>query len=315
MIKISAMSDEDFSGNSKRTFLCECLSSVFVAGDTVRLEFIWPGPAPRGGQFFLIKPRRTTVFLGRPLSVAEWKPKVQTVPFGNTERRVSIDRRLISHRYMNPSRRLITNLREVTDRRQNAGIVLSFFVIRRGPGSRELTDIRPGEEALLIGPLGNFWAEMDNFSSSSKRKHTGPIALVGGGVGIAPLLAYAPELGNRVFDFYAGYRTGSFGLKNINPRSLIVSTEDGSQGLKGRITDFFTPSGYSVVFACGPEPMLKTIGDACIASEIPCFISLERHMACGVGACLGCTVKTTKGNRRCCADGPIFNAEEVCFND
>jgi len=246
-----------------KAFICECVNTVFVAADTISLEFIWPGPAPRGGQFFLIKPRRTGVFLARPISAAGWKPGV-----------------------------------------------LRFLVARRGRGSRELVDIRPGEEAELIGPLGNFWARFD----VSK----GPVALIAGGIGIAPLMAYAMELGeipqNPVtFDFYAGFRTGSFGLENIKARALIVATEDGSQGLKGRIPDFFTPSGYSAVYACGPEPMLKAVGDVCIAGEIPCFISVERHMACGVGACLGCTVKTTGGNRRCCSEGPIFSAEEVCF--
>jgi NAD(P)H-flavin reductase len=129
-------------------------------------------------------------------------------------------------------------------------------------------------------------------------------------------LAYAAELDERSFDFYAGFRTGSFALENIRPRSLVVATEDGSRGEKGRITDFFTPTSYSAVFACGPEPMLKAVAGVCIAGGgVPCFISMEKHMACGVGACLGCTVKTTRGNRRCCADGPIFNAREICFDE
>jgi NAD(P)H-flavin reductase len=98
-------------------------------------------------------------------------------------------------------------------------------------------------------------------------------------------------------------------------RALILSTEDGSQGVKGRILDFFNPSGYSGVFACGPEPMLKAVRRACIAYGVQCYISLERKMACGVGACLGCTVRTTLGNRRCCVDGPIFYAGEVIFED
>jgi len=251
------MGNGESAGSNKRTFLCECLKSVFVAGDTVRLEFIWPGPAPRGGQFFLIKPQRTSVFLGRPISVADWKQRVPPVQYEEKERRVHVDRRLISNRHMNPGARRAINSRVFTDRRQTPGIVLGFYVIRRGSGSRDIVDIRPGEEAVLIGPLGNYWAQTDILSGNSR----GPIALVGGGVGIAPLLASIPELENRAFDLYAGFRTGSFGLKNIKPRSLIISTEDGSLGLKGRITDFFTPSGYGMVFACGPEPMLKVVGD------------------------------------------------------
>jgi len=323
----------NFSQENRRAFLCECLSSVFVAGDTVKLDFIWPGPVPRGGQFFLIKPRRSEVFLGRPISVAGWKSRVPYVRNKDTERRTIMDRRLYSSRYSEAVPQQIIDIRQNTDRRQNTGTILSFFVVRRGLGSRELTDLRPGEDAELIGPLGNYWAKVDNQFSSQKAKNAGTVALVGGGVGIAPLLAYAKELENRPYDFYAGFRTGSYGVENIKPRSLIIATEDGSQGPKGYITDFFTPSGYSMVFACGPEPMLRVVGDACIASEIPCFISLERNMACGVGACLGCTVRTTgerhpagqekhragevrssSGNRLCCTDGPIFNAEEVCFD-
>ena len=267
---------------------CECTGSAFVAGDVAALDFLWPGPAPRGGQFFLVKPRRTGVFLGRPLSAASWKPRDASNPL--------------------------------------SGGVVSFLVLRRGRGSRELMDMRPGEEAEILGPLGNTWDEMEGRKVNEEKptvepsekkpggKAEGPFALVSGGVGIAPLLLFASELEARPFDFYAGFRTGSFGLDKIKPRSLTIATEDGSLGLKGRIPDFFTPSGYSAVFACGPEPMLKIVGDACIASEVPCFISLERHMACGVGACLGCTVKTTGGNRLCCKDGPIFRVEEVCFD-
>jgi NAD(P)H-flavin reductase len=298
------------SQTAKDCFLCECVKSVFVAGNVVSLEFIWPGPGPRGGQFFLIKPKRTGVFLGRPVSVAGWKPRKTNVSAvdkysgrrlrANTiDRRINADRRIYTGKYIGVDRR------SNDDRRLGTGGTLRFLVARRGRGSRELADIRPGEEAELIGPLGNFW--------SQAVIPKGPIALVAGGIGIAPLLAYAAELGKRTFDFYAGFRTVTYGLEHINPRSLIVATEDDSQELKGQILDYFTPSGYSGVFACGPEPMLRIIAEACMASEIPCFISMEKHMACGVGACLGCTVKTVNGNRRCCADGPIFNGEEVLF--
>ena len=269
------MNDEGFDGAAKISCFCECINVSFAAADVVSLEFSWPGPAPRAGQFFLIKPRRTGVFLGRPISVAGWRPPEPEFP----------------------------------------GRILRFLVALRGRGSRELALLKPGGHAELIGPLGNFWARAYNSPDGSGDVSPDPVAFVAGGIGIAPLLAYIPELGERPFDFYAGFRTGSFGLENIKPRSLVVATEDGSQGKKGRIPDFFSPSGYSAVFACGPEPMLKAVADVCMAGGVPCFISTEKHMACGVGACLGCTVKTVNGNRRCCADGPIFNARELCFDD
>jgi len=282
------------------------------------MEFIWPGPAPRSGQFFLIKPRRTGVFLSRPISVAGWKPR-NNIASGetnthsadkNSSRRVKIERR------KNPKGRIEIDRRLDIDRRFSSGGILRFLVLRQGQGSRELVDLRPGEEAEITGPLGNSWKDASalvNFSEGTHDKAKSSIALVGGGVGIAPLIAYALESGNKSYDFYAGFRTGSFGLEKISPKFLIIATEDGSHGLKGKILDFFAPTGYNMVFACGPEPMLKIIADSCIASDVPCFISLERHMACGVGACMGCTVKTIHGNKRCCSEGPIFNGEEVVF--
>ena len=258
------MRDDGINITAKMSCTCQCINVSHITADTVSLEFIWPGPAPRGGQFFLVKPRWTGVFLGRPISAAGWKP----------------------------------------------GGILRFFVTRHGQGSREITELRSGEDAKIIGPLGNSWAQVDD----PMQKTAGPVALVGGGTGIASLLMYAQEQGNRPFDFYAGFKTASYGLEDIKPRSLVIATEDGSLGLHGQITEFFSPLGYSGVFACGPEPMLKMIGDVCITNRIPCFISLERHMACGVGACLGCTVRTTSGNRTCCSDGPIFDAQEVCFD-
>jgi len=270
------MSNEIFAGAGKRTLLCECTAATFAAADTVSLEFLWTGPAPRAGQFFLVKPRRTGVFLGRPISVAGWDAASGT---------------------------------------------LRFLVARRGRGSSDIADIQSGEKAYLIGPLGNYWAEVNIFAGVPPQKK--PIALVGGGIGIAPLLAFAGELlavpqKPVPFDFYAGFRSASFGLENLKTQgldTLVIASEDGSEGQKGRVTDFLNPAQYSAIFACGPEPMFKALGGACAASGISCFVSLEKHMACGVGACRGCTIKTMNGNRRCCADGPIFNAGELCFDE
>jgi NAD(P)H-flavin reductase len=259
------------------------------------------------GQFFLIKPRRSSVFLARPFSVAGWVPRKNTVFKGTEDRRRRLDRRT----YEDDDK--WGDLRNVdSDRRINTGGTLSFFVARRGKGSRELSEIAKGEEAELSGPLGNYWP--------LERITKGAIALVGGGIGIAPLLLFAQEIEKKPFDFYAGFKSHPFGLESLENnaeamRSLIISTEDGSEGVKGRILDFFTPMGYSGIFACGPEPMLQEIADKSVACGIPCFISTERHMACGVGACLGCKIKTIVGSRCCCADGPIFSGEEICFEN
>jgi NAD(P)H-flavin reductase len=282
-----------------QSLACKLISLAALTKEIFRLDFAWPGPAPGAGQFFMIKPLRSSVFLGRPISAALWE----------------------------------------------SGVV-RFLVTPRGRGTKELLDMRIEEEAELTGPLGNCWADFlpaarNNMASASKQaggspeKSGGPpIALVGGGIGIAPLGAFAAELcagaasGGAAalsvpFDFYAGFKTGfgrsgeSSGLPGLRlPKGkLLVATEDGSAGRKGLIPDFLDPADYSGVYACGPEPMLKAVALRCKKAEVPCFVSMERRMACGVGACLGCTVKTPGGSRRCCAEGPIFRAEEICFDD
>ncbi|MDR2111181.1 MAG: dihydroorotate dehydrogenase electron transfer subunit [Spirochaetaceae bacterium] len=248
----------------------ELLRNVPLGGALFRLDFAWAGPPPRGGQFFLIRPKRSGVFLGRPIS-ARWEPA--------------------------------------------AGVV-QFFIAKRGRGTEELAAMRIGEEAELTGPLGNSWEDC-----LSPREKRGPVALIGGGIGFAPLAAFAPELPEDSYDCYAGFKTLSAkGYRRLlglflYSRRLWIATEDGSAGRKGLVTGFLDPAEYSAVCACGPEPMLAVVAASCKKAGTPCFISLERRMACGVGACLGCTVKTARGNRRCCADGPVFNAEEIVFGE
>ena len=179
--------------------------------------------------------------------------------------------------------------------------------------------MRAGEEAELIGPLGNAWTDF-----LPPVKNSGPIALIGGGIGIAPLNALLCESTGHIFDLYAGFRSGFGSIEEkqallgpaiLKAGKMILATEDGTAGMKGRIPDFLDPKQYAAVCACGPEPMLKAVVEKCKADKVPCFISMEKRMACGAGACMGCTVKTASGNRRCCSDGPIFNAEEVIFDE
>lgn len=245
-----------------------------VAEGIFELEFDWNGPGPSSGQFFLIRAVRSSVLLGRAISVYRWQP--------------SGDR---------------------------AGGRLSFLIAVRGIGTIELQDLQAGEYAELVGPLGNSWSTAlpsDLIEGNAPRR---PIALIGGGIGIAPVAYLAAELPAATFDFYAGFRSRSYGLEGIQPRTLTIATEDGSEGHRGRILDFLEYGQYGAVCACGPEPMLQAVAAGCLAAGVQAFLSLERRMACGVGACLGCTVRTKSGNRRCCADGPIFAAEEISFDD
>jgi NAD(P)H-flavin reductase len=248
-----------------------------MTGDIFCLDFSWEGPAPKPGQFFMIKPKRSAVFLARPVSVALFNRESDT---------------------------------------------LRFFLSLRGRGTAELAAMQPGEEAELTGPLGNCWEDF-----LPKPAKPAKIALVSGGVGIGPLFAFVDLLllnyQHITTHFYAGFKKGFKSAQNrdfflavpyMASDQLILTAEDGRLAEKGLVTDAVNPAEYQAVYACGPEPMLKTLAASCALAGIPCYISLERRMACGLGACLGCTVETRRGNKRCCADGPIFPAAEVFFD-
>ncbi|MDR0558494.1 MAG: dihydroorotate dehydrogenase electron transfer subunit [Treponema sp.] len=198
------------------------------------------------------------------------------------------------------------------------GRAVHFLIMKIGTGTRELAETREGETVFMIGPLGNGWSDFLPEAPQNGK----PIALVSGGLGCAPLLYFAEELAARAspsFHFYAGFSTASPWLTGMTaslpvpPQKLIVTTDDGSDGEKGVVTDALDARAYAAVFSCGATAMLKAVAAVCAKAGIPCFISVENHMACGVGACLGCAVKTASGNKRCCADGPVFNAREVIF--
>ena len=194
--------------------------------------------------------------------------------------------------------------------------IIKFLIARRGRGTDELSQMNSGEKARLTGPLGNAWEDF--------LPENGMTALVGGGVGIAPLAALVSEKPDYNFHFYAGFRNGFREQDKedamlggaLCAKKLVVSAEDGRNAFRGRIVEYlFEPEIYRAVLACGPEPMLKAVIKKCKAESVPCYVSLEKRMACGVGACLGCTVRTAKDNRRCCLDGPIFSAQELIFDE
>ena len=286
----------------KQKASCKLYFNYNISSEIFIHSYVWPGPAPKSGQFFMVKPKKSPLFLGRPISVALWEPKMDS---GYIRDRTQDIQDKNKKRFM--EKYLRTN-------------TVRFIIAKRGKGTHELAGMRNGDEAELIGPLGNSWLDF----LPEPKKSIKTIALVGGGVGVAPLLAL---LGKRpvhhFFWFYAGFKT------DINKhdmdillekayskaKKVIISTENSKSGFRGMITDFLDIENHLAVLACGPEPMLKTVAEKCKASGVPCFISMERRMACGMGACLGCTVKTINGNRRCCADGPIFNAEEVIFDE
>jgi len=194
--------------------------------------------------------------------------------------------------------------------------VVKFLITRHGKGTEELSRVQAGDKMQLIGPLGNAWTDF--------LPENGRAALIGGGAGVAPLAALVAEKPDYNFHFYAGFKTGFRDKEQEdamlgagkNAKKVVVSAEDGINALNGRIVEFlFEPEKYDVILGCGPFEMLDALMKRCKKRNIPCFVSMESRMACGVGACLGCTIRTVKGNRRCCADGPIFSSEDLIVNE
>jgi NAD(P)H-flavin reductase len=190
---------------------------------------------------------------------------------------------------------------------------LSFLVQLRGPGTRDLAGLKPGDKVQLTGPLGKRWHEVARVQKK--------IALISGGVGIAPLLALTRELSQGEYKFFSGFRTlpcndaGQFAFQDIIPADMepFIATDDGSGGKSGSVLDYIDPFDFEEMYVCGSVPLIQAAAAKAAEAHTRCIVSMEHRMACGVGACMGCTVRTINGNRRCCADGPIFDAAEVLF--
>lgn len=191
---------------------------------------------------------------------------------------------------------------------------ISFLVLKKGRGTAELCALRDGSLVDIVGPIGNRFPEPGSaFPESGPALRPSPrIAIIGGGIGVAPVAGFSLTLPKGSFDFYASFRSTPYALEGIAERAgkLVITTEDGSAGVRGMLPAVFDASAYDLVYACGPTAMLRYVKEA-TASVPRVFLSLEQHMACGAGACLGCTVRTASGNRRCCVDGPVFDAKEV----
>ena len=190
------------------------------------------------------------------------------------------------------------------------GNEITFVYAVVGKGTEEFKTLRNGDIIEIVGPLGN------GFDTS---KDYGKVALVGGGIGIAPLVELSKALRKNnediKMDFYGGYRDDVY-LQDVLLRyvdEIRLSTNSGKYGHKGFITDIFELSKYDTVLCCGPSVMMEKVVSMCKEKGINVYVSMEKHMACGVGACLVCTCKTKSGNKRTCKDGPVFNGFDVEF--
>lgn len=266
------------------------LSQREIAADIydMRIETSMAAEA-KPGQFLGIYPKDKSMLLPRPISICETGPEEN----GACSETDGAGRK-----------------------RCGGNNVLRIVYRVAGEGTREFSGYREGDSLGLLGPLGN------GFPLEAGRGKR--VFLIGGGIGIPPLLELAKRLETAAACKQAvlGYRNDDLFLKEEFERyaSVYVAAEDGSAGVKGNVMDAIGHYKLEadVIFACGPMPMLRAVKKYARERQIPAYISLEEHMACGVGACLGCVVKTKNkdphshvNNARICTDGPVFPAESV----
>lgn len=179
-----------------------------------------------------------------------------------------------------------------------------------GDGTKRLSDMNKDDVLNLILPLGNSFTVPENKNSK--------ILLIGGGVGIAPLLMfgeYLHRLGYKC-NFLLGARTDSDLLELSEFEhygNVFITTEDGSQGEMGYVTShsLLNSSNFDYIYTCGPTPMMKAVAAYAAERGIFCEVSLENMMGCGIGACLCCVTDTTEGNLCVCTEGPVFNITKL----
>ena len=184
---------------------------------------------------------------------------------------------------------------------------VSFLYKVIGKGTKLLSELEKGAEITLDGPHGNGFPEL-----AGKKK----IALVGGGVGIAPLFLAAktykaadPEV---QVDVYLGFSGEPILIEEYKAVADNVIVNVG-----GFVTDDINPCDYDAICTCGPGIMMKVLYEKCqkVGATAPLYVSMENRMACGIGACLVCTCKTSGGNKKVCKDGPVFLGSEVFGNE
>jgi dihydroorotate dehydrogenase electron transfer subunit len=201
-------------------------------------------------------------------------------------------------------------------RKTSRGLQILYRI--RGKGTMMMRDMKKGSLIHVLGPLGN--------SYPMPPKDHAPL-IVAGGVGVVSLFSLAERLAamKNKAEIYYGARGESdllmtAGLKKVAKR-LSLTTDDGSCGERGCITDMLSDSFVdaasadrnTVIYACGPRPMLAALKGIVKDKGIPTYVSMEENMACGIGACLGCVVKTVNGNKRVCKEGPVFDISEIVW--
>jgi NAD(P)H-flavin reductase len=195
------------------------------------------------------------------------------------------------------------------------GARLGFLVDAIGPGTERLAALAPGEGVWLTGPLGVGFSMPADVPGA---RATSRALLVGGGIGIAPLVIWGEALaaaGVRVQSLLGFRSAASRRASELLPGAIRVATDDGSAGHQGLVTELLEEElardPDAVVYGCGPPAMLEAVRRICTQARTPGQLALEAGMACGFGACFGCVVKTVTGYRRLCVDGPVVAVADL----
>ena len=198
--------------------------------------------------------------------------------------------------------------------RTDGSLRVVYRVTGRHTGTELFSRMQEGDTIPVIGPLGNGFPYE---KAQGKR-----VFLIGGGIGVPPILELAKQMKCDKKQIIVGYRDRETFLKDEFEQNgeVYISTEDGSVGTKGNVMDAIRENalGADIIYACGPTPMLRAVKAYAEENGIECYISLEERMACGIGACLACVCKskekdhhTNVNNKRICKDGPVFLSTEV----
>ena len=195
--------------------------------------------------------------------------------------------------------------------KENGRLRVVYRVTGPKTGTEEFSKLKAGDVIPVIGPLGN------GFPKKEKKAF-----LIGGGIGIPPMLQLAKEL-NCEKQIVLGFRDELFLMDEFKKQGAVyVATEDGSAGTEGNVLDAIRENGLDaeIIYACGPMPMLRALKEYAQKNHMECWISMEERMACGIGACLACVCQSKEKdahsnvkNKRICKEGPVFRAEEVEF--
>jgi dihydroorotate dehydrogenase electron transfer subunit len=188
---------------------------------------------------------------------------------------------------------------------------LEFLLESIGPGTQRLAELEPGDDLLLVGPLGRGF-ELNGQRSAASGQRT---LLVGGGIGAAPLLCLSETV--PAAPVLLGFRSAAHAeaARLFAPAEPQLATDDGSVGRHGLVTELLREAldedASRTVYACGPPPMLEAVRALCGERGVPAQLAMESGMACGYGACFGCVVPTRNGYVRLCVDGPVLDAADL----